>query len=514
MPDVKDGSVIDYTYTIRRRYIEELPDFYLSHQVPTKRAEVTIRYPKYLRYKGVVQNYPGYVDHFITRIDTSSHEPKIFTYPQPPPIVKETWRALNIPAVKKEKYISTLDDYRGKIKFQLSKFGIPLQSLENSWDYVAAEIRRKQQVNKRIKTDRDARKLGQQIAQTRPDKKAAMDSIFEYLNQKVRYSGSKAPFSKMSAKAVLRGKPANQAAINQTLTAMLQGAGIEAHPLLISTRKSGRINRSFPSLFQFNGQLAWSKIDGKTYFMDASFAHSQPNLIPVNTFNEAGLLLKPHSYQWIDIQPDKSAFSLNVTVDAALNRQGDLSGALRVKSAGYPAQKIRKKQAAGVSSSEIIRQAVLDGYSRIHLSKTKISKANDYGQPTEVSSHFTLKDYAVSFKHGLQFRPMVVGYLENNPFNDTTRHLPITLDAPEHLNLSFNIQLPDRMSLKKQPEDQTIRLPGAILKARYHIDGRTLRYTFHIDIYRKDFSTDLYPRLFNFYQHWAHLSHMQWFAKE
>jgi hypothetical protein len=38
MPDVQQGSIIEYKYTVERRYIEELPDFYFAHRVPTREA--------------------------------------------------------------------------------------------------------------------------------------------------------------------------------------------------------------------------------------------------------------------------------------------------------------------------------------------------------------------------------------------------------------------------------------------------------------------------------------------
>ncbi|HYW35159.1 MAG TPA: hypothetical protein VE868_07125, partial [Balneolaceae bacterium] len=363
--------------------------------------------------------------------------------------------------------------------------------------------------------DKKARKLGQQIAQTLKDKKAEQDSIFHYLNRKVTYSGSKVPFTQAGDQAVLDGQPSNQAAINQTLVAMLQGAGIDAHPLLISTRKSGRINRSFPSFFQFNGQLVYSQINGKSYFMDASFAHSQPNLIPVNTFNETGLLLKSNSYRWVNIKPTRSAYSIQVNMHAKLDRQGNLSGTMVARNAGYSAQKIRQKQAEEEPNPLIIKQGILDGYSKVQVSDASIKKATGRGDSSvKISSNFDIKNYAVSYRSGLQFRPMVVGYLKSNPFSDSTRTLPITLDAPEHLNLSYHIQLPDGMKLKTIPQDHTIQLPGAILQERYDMNGSTLHYEIHINIYHKDFPADLYPQLLNFYQRWVQLSHEQWFVEQ
>ncbi len=510
MPAVQNGSVIEYAYTVRRRYIEELPDFYLAHQVPTERAEVSVTYPKYLRYKAVKQNFDGRLNHDITTFSGRSDVPKIFTFPQPEPIIKESWSALNIPAVQKENYITSLDDYRGKIKFQLSEFGIPRQTLENSWDFVVAEIRRKQQLNERINSNRQAHELGRSISRTLSDKKAIQDSIFQYLNRTSNYSGSKAPFSSADDGGVLQGEPSDQAAINQTFVAMLRGGGIDAHPMLISSRESGRINRSFPSFFQFNGQLVYSEIDGQSYFMDASFPYSRPNLIPVEMYSESGLLLKPGGYRWLDINPAESAFAISVDIDAELDRRGALSGSLQAKTAGYPARQVRKLLAEGASNSQVIKNAVLDGYANADLTNTKLDKVGAAEGPIELSADFSLDNYAVSFTGGLEYSPMVVGFLTRNPFDDEERELPVTLDAPERLDLTYTIRIPEGMEVAGRPEDRTVRLPGAMLKETYDLEQNVLRYEFHIDISRKQFSADLYPRLLNLYNRWVQLSNNRW----
>lgn len=509
MPAVQDGSVVEYAYTIRRRYIEELPDFYLSHQVPTSRAEVSITYPRYLRYKVVPQNFSGSLQHSKTRVD-SSNAPKIFTYPQPEPIIKETWRATEIPAVKEEAYVSSLDDYRSKIKFQLSEFGIPRQALENSWDYVVEEIRRKQDILSKIGANTRAAAIGADIANVFETQEAAQDSIFRYVNAQVNFSGSTSLFSDVRDEAVLSGTPSDQAAINQTLIAMLNGAGIEAYPLLISTRESGQINTSFPSFFEFNGQLVHSKIGDETYFLDASFPHSQPNLIPVNTYNETALMLKPASYEWVDVEPEKSAFSIQVEMQARLQRDGTLSGSVVSRNIGYPSQLIRQQRSEGQMPAQIIKQAVFDGYSDVQLTAPRIQDMYSFDQPVQLKTDFTLPGYATSFSNGLEFRPMVVGYLMSNPFSQAERDLPVTLDAPEKLDLSYRITLPEGYTVEESPPNRTVELPGAMFREQYTVNGQTIAYEFHIDISRKQFSPEVYPRLLNLYERWVNLSNSSW----
>lgn len=512
MPRVEDGAILEYSYRIRRRYIEELPDFHLTNQAPTVLAKVSITYPGYLRYDAIKENFDGELKHFTQKVDTSSAA-KIFTVPQPDPILKEIYIARDIPAIEEETYISSLDDYRGKLKFKLSEFGIPRQKLENSWNLVVAELRRNQNVLEIAEKNTKARDIGKEISKVYNDPEAVQDSIFRYVKSMVNFNGSKSPYSEVADSTVLKGEPADQAAINQTLLAMLRGAGLEAYPLLISTRQFGQINKSFPSFFQFNGQLTCSFIDGQTYFMDGSFAHSQPNLIPVDTYNETGLLLKDEGYEWKEIKPAKSLFAISIKVEASLDKQGNLSGQMQAESSGYPAQVVRQKYANGQPVNAIIKEAVFDGYTNVELSDVEFSKYKSFEEPVTFKSDFALDDYATSFTDGLQFRPMIVGYLMSNPFNEDRRDLPITLDAPEKLDLVYEIQLPEGHSIREGSQNRAVELPGASLTENYNFKENTIRYEFHIDISRKRFEPELYPQLLNLYERWVELSNTSWRIK-
>ncbi len=511
MPGIEDGAVIEYTYRIRRRYIEELPDFYLSTEVPTSNAKVTINYPKYLRYKVYSENFDRHINNNVARIDTGT-VPKIFTVPQPEPIIIEEWAATDIPAVDQETYISSLDDYRGKLKFQLSEFGIPRQQLDNNWNLVVARLRRNQNPFEIAELNEEARKIGQAIADEigRNRTETIQDSIFHHVNSRMNYSGSRTPFSTTLDTKVLEGEAADQAAIAQTLLAMLRGAGISAYPLLISTRESGQINQDFPSFYQFNSQIIYSEVDGQSYFMDAAFPHSQPDLIPVETYNETGLLLKKDSFEWIDINPEKSVFDIAVSIDGQLTADGDLSGTIVSEYTGYPAQLIRNNRAQGEHESSILQETLFDGFSNISFSNIEVHQVDDYDNPVQVRSDFTIENYAISFTDGLRYSPMVVGHLMNNPFDENRRELPITLDAPEKLDVQYNIAFPSGFSVEQGNNNHSISLPGANFKESYNMSSRRMQYSYQIDIGRKNFSTDLFPQLFNLYERWVERSNTAW----
>ncbi|MEL7832446.1 DUF3857 domain-containing protein [Fodinibius sp. Rm-B-1B1-1] len=513
MPAVEDGAVIEYRYTIERRYIEELPDFYLSHEVPTENARLTITYPKYLRYDSYTENFDGALKNDIVYTDTSS-VPKVFTIPQPAPIVTERWMARDISAVEEEAYISTLDDYRGKIKFLLSEFGIPRQELENNWEVVVARIRDKTNPWERIALHRRARAVGDSIAQATEgtSQQEVQNKVYRYVNERVNFSGANTSVSDMSDGEVLAGEPADQAAINQVLVAMLQGAGIEANPVLISTRRAGRINMDFPSFYQFNGLMVQSQIGEQTHLMDAGFPYSQPGLIPTESYGNRGLVLKRNSYEWLDINPDKSLFDIQVDIDASLEKDGTLTGTVDAVQGGYPAQIARQKIADGVSDADLLRQTLFDGYPQMEIRDVTISNVDQYIEPVTLSAEFRIDDYAVSFTDGLRYKPLIVGYQSENPFSGPDRNLPITLDAPEQLDLSFTVDLPPGFSVDVD-QDRTIKFSGAEFMERYDHEPGKLNYRYQIDIDQRNFSADYFPSLYKLYKRWVDLSNSAWLIK-
>lgn len=511
MPEVEDGAILEYSYVIERRYIEELPDFFLSDKVPIEAAKLSITYPKYLRYQSLVENYDGSIQRDYVYTDTSS-VPKVFTIPQPKPVVTERWMVYDVPGIEEEEFISTLDDYRAKVKFLLSEFGIPRQQLENSWEVVVARIRDKSNPWENIRQSSDAIAKGDSIAiaLSSSPKEVIQDSIYHFLNKRAQFSGSHAPYSRASDAAVLAGEPVDQAAINQTLVAMLQGAGIEANPVLISTRKAGKINMSFPSFYQFNGQMVQSRIADETYFMDASFPHSQPGLVPVDVYGSRGLVFKQNSFGWLNINPLESTFEIQVNIDANLRSDGTLSGSINTSQQGYPAQRIRQQMADGTGNAEILKRVLFDGYPEINADSIRISNVANYDKPIELSAQFEIENYATSFTDGLKFRPMIVGYRSENPFSDTNRNFPITLDAPEKLDVSYSISLPQGYSVDDGVQNRSVSLPGADFEERYNFEQGKMNYEYHINIGRKDFSTDFFPQLYNLYKRWVDLSNTAW----
>src|SRR5690625_239483 len=137
MPTAGVCDVLEYKYTMERRYIEELPDFYFTNQVPTRKAAFYLKNSEFARYEVVPQNVSFDVHYEEHRVDTSG-VPLICTYTRPAPVYIPIWEAEDIPAGKVSSYIASLEDVRAQWKFQINELRLPRQPLDNSWEFIGA----------------------------------------------------------------------------------------------------------------------------------------------------------------------------------------------------------------------------------------------------------------------------------------------------------------------------------------------------------------------------------------
>ena len=510
MPDADQGDIIEYKYTLERRYIEELPDFYFAHRVPTRNVELYFKNSDFVRYNAVPQNNNFEIRYQEHRADTSS-VPYVFTYTRPNPVYVQTWKADDVSAVDASSFISSIDDIRAKIKFQISEFGLPRQPLENSWEFVAAQILRNDNPYTTIENALDLMQAGHDMAEIIDSDTALQDSIFRKINNSAQYNGQTSIFSNGPLERVLEGVPSSQADINLALLAVLRGAGINAYPVYLSGRDFGRINMEFPSLFQFNSMFVMSEIEGHQYFMDASFPHSLPNLIPVKLYSERGMVLTDSTHFWQEISPEKSTFSFDIYMDAALQNDGSLTGILTAETFGYPSQQIRQKLSNGEDIRSVTADTFFDVYSDVSFQKVSVNIDTLNRDRVLFEAEFSIEDYAVTFSEGIEFRPMVVGYLFSNPFESTERRVPITLDASEKLSINYSIKLPDGYTTSVSGETRSTSLAGASLFEEYLTEENKIEYSFDINITRKEFPAEVYSQLRRIYERWVELSNDTWF---
>src|SRR5206468_12238388 len=140
-------------------------------------------------------------------------------------------------------------------------------------------------------------------------------AIYDFVRNAIVWDGTNRIMTHEDLDDILEAKQGNSADINLLLTLMLDEIGIKANPVLLSTRRNGRIQKQYPITDQFDYVIARAEVGDMEYLLDATDRLRPYYLLPLRALNHLGLSVEKHSYAWITIAPTgRAATSMTATV--------------------------------------------------------------------------------------------------------------------------------------------------------------------------------------------------------
>lgn len=509
MPQVKPGTILEYRYTIRRRYIEELPDFPLMMEQPVDLAQVRLINSTFVRYH-IRESQPRQaLAYYETKADTGRIR-TIFRGRSAEPLLIQSWQASQIPALREEPLSGSLDQHRWKMRFQWSEFGNPRQYLENGWELVAAGLRRREGLFDNITGATEARALGAQLGASIPDQTARMEYLFKYVRDKAVMSVHRGITDTDDPSKVLKGEAASPALINQVLIAVLQGAGLEAWPVLATSRDFGRIEPHFPSIYAFNRVLVGVRI-GQTYHcLDGSQRWNQAFIVPEEVLHTQGLWVTDQQTQWIPLATPQSRSARQIYLKGEIDTRGLLKGELNSFHRGYEQLRLLQRREQQNDPFQVAEELLFRNTGRVrYLSGHFVEQADQSGFQLSLE----IPSYGLSFRDGLEIYPLLIGAIEQNPLISDQRSLPLQQPVPESLVFEAELRVPRGYRMPKAEDRMEVSRAGARLMLTYTQTGDLLRYRVEMDMPSLMLPADQVGELRDFYAHWLSLSQARWFLQ-
>lgn len=144
LPNVKEGSVIEFKYVLKTENIVKFPVFYFQDKIPVNSAEYTTNIPYFFTYKPI---QIGYIDlkadskvvNGSFSFDNEHHQSVNLSFNQ----LKSKYSAENIPALKEESFVDNIQNYQSSLYHELEKTNFPDEKEKNyskDWDGVAKTI--------------------------------------------------------------------------------------------------------------------------------------------------------------------------------------------------------------------------------------------------------------------------------------------------------------------------------------------------------------------------------------
>lgn len=258
----------------------------------------------------------------------------------------------------------------------------------------------------------------------------------------------------------------NSATINLLLIGLLKKAGIDAFPVVLSTRDNGMINPLNASLNKLNYVLAYVKHQDVSMLIDASDPHTIPGVVPDHCLNLVGWLIEGNERgSLIDLSPGRAS-TMKRFVMIKPSEANELIAEVTNSYEGYAyldwVAEFEKNGSEKNHGNVLLSKNIdvpIDGYTL--LSQDKVNLKASERMVVRLSEAGPLQaitedEYALN--------PFIFNDIVN-PFKSGDRLFPIDFIYPRRRSIVISMALPPGYTLKSFP--QSSRLDSPDEKAKF-----------------------------------------------
>lgn len=459
LPNVREGSIIDYRYTIHTPFgVSYNPRTWrFQQEIPVNWSEYRITIPDYFYYKMLMT---GYIQIAIN--EQKKTTTNLLTGQGAVSAMSYRFAMKNVPAFRDEAYITTEDDYLSRIDFELASYQLPgmvgvhTENISVGWDAMDKTLLDDADFGGQIKRAGFMRETAKALLAQHTDTLARVKAAHEYIRQTIKWNDEAGLWSQSGIKRVFENKKGNAADINLLLIALLREMDIEANPVILSTRSHGHINELYALLKKFNYVIGHVSIGGQDLLLDATDPFLPLGMLPVHCLNGTGRLVHPTAPRFISLLPkerDTDMYGGSFTI----SEDGEITGTLKHSYGGYSAWSVRKQFAKDGKTK------FLEGMQKKRPS-WQIEQAEF--SPLDPAKNVFSADYTITIPEAcskagerLYFKPMLTEAHGINPFKEAERLYPVDLGVPIDEVFSATYTLPTGFQVEELPKTVSMMLP-------------------------------------------------------
>jgi hypothetical protein len=510
MPNVKEGSVIEFSYMVRSPSDRMIREWDFQTSIPVNYSQFITFVPEYYvfnsRQKGYVfpkvstEQYPKSI--LLTSKERSLGNNTSFSTDKLDYMeTQTTYLAIDFPAIKDEDYINNIDNYTSSVQHELSMVkspNQPVRSYSTDWNSVVKTIYEYDdfgpELNKTGYFEEDLKKL--LVSKNTNEEKIL--AILDHVKTNVKWNDYTGYSCDNGVKKAYKEKTGNVADINLMLTAMLRYAGLTANPVLVSTRSNGIA--IFPNRTAFNYVIAAVETPNGNILLDASDKFSTPNVLPLRALNWSGRLIrKDGSSEEVDLMP-KNASNDIVFMNYSIDPEGKVTGKTRRQCTDYNALIIRGN-IYGVKEEEYLEK-LENQNSKIEISDYARANEKELLLPTIETYSFTGNNLCEIIGGKIYVSPMLFFTNEKNPFKQEVREYPVDFGFPFTDKYNITLQIPEGFMVETLPQSAVVNMQDNLGVFKFNIgtNGNLLQLNVQHQINEAIFSTEQYEMLKEYYK--------------
>jgi hypothetical protein len=479
-PNVKPGSILEYKYTLTSTYLDDFPDWYFQSDIPTRYSELNTKIPDILYYKNLVMTHQPYIQN-----------------------TAEVKSMANIPSLNAEPYMSSKKDNYERILYQLKSInaGVSSKSFSDTWQKVGEEIVEFDDFGGQFKRKLTGEDVILAKAKTLNSNDAKIAYIFNEVKNRMKWDENDSRYTNDGTSEAWDKKIGNSTEINLMVYHLLKKAGVNAYPMLVSTRTHGKANPAYPSRLQFNRTVTYFPIDSnKFYVMDATNKYNVYNEIPDNLLNGFGFAINKDDkvYEMVFLQ-NPSPVRQVVMINAEIKPDGKIGGTAQLNSFGYNREDAveRYKTDGEKKYIDYLRQ----DDNNLKISGIKFENMEADSLPLTQNVDFTL-ELAGTDENYIYLNPNIFSGLHTNPFLSENRFTDIDFGYRNNYSINGIYKMPAGYKTDVLPKSVSMAMPDNSITFRRIVgeqDGSiVVRYA--IDFKKSLYFKEDYPQFHDFFK--------------
>ncbi|TWI99467.1 uncharacterized protein DUF3857 [Mucilaginibacter frigoritolerans] len=508
-PQVKAGSIIEYSYKLTIDYEGSFPDWNFQGNLPVRYSEL----------RAAILNDYTYQMNVRAFQDFAKNTREVWRKRKTDSVGnKYEWALKDVPSYKEELYSTCREDNLESLEFFLSGIKLTtngtLRPLDRSWTQIGAEFTSDEDFGVQLKENPSVEELINKAKLfTTDNEKVAW--IFNWVKNNFKWNDSNSPYT-ADIKKAWQTKIGNSTEINLILYKLLIKAGIKCYPLLVSTRDNGKVIESYPQMRAFNKADINICINDNTQslILDASDKLNTFDNTPFDVLNTTGLLIDAGfncywgaKYHFISnrsylISIKNETPSRKVIFnDAEILPGGKLKGTTQVESFSYA--KIDKMNTFKSLEESKYIEYLKNGDNSLKVISFRRNNTDKDNLPLLEEIDFQQDlSAAGSDETYIYANPNLFTGFYTNPFLSEKRNAPIDFGYLNSFNVTDRFKIPKGFKIESLPRNVSLIMPDKSINFRRFAaqDGEYIMIHYVINNTQSVFTSNQYISIHDFYK--------------
>ncbi len=479
-PDVRPGSVIEFSYLWSTPDPYNYPDWFFQATLPTRYSEFDASFSPLYVFNVFQKSYRPTLKDTIINIKS-------------PMGVRHIWALGNIKSYQEEAFMDYPEDYIEGVVLKrfrwyntLTHAGNEMLDDEDFGSQLKKKLDNEEQIiaNARaLKTDGDKIKY-----------------VFDTVKRAMKWNKTDRWYTVAGVKKAWHEQTGNSTEINLILYHLLKAANVNVLLMTLKTRENGKLDPDYISLAQMNKTVVYYPIDTLNYYvLDATN--------PYNTYNNIPLDL--NGLTTVSVDADNKIFKLVplkygaarevILINGNISTGGKLAGITQISSTGYGREKYLKRFDK-LGEKEYISELQTNN-NGLRIDSLKIQNVQTDTLPLTQTLSFK---YNLTEPDGnyMYFNPNLFTGFEINPFLSEERISNIEFGSINTYSVNGRYQIPKGYKVDVLPTQTSLVMPDKSINFRRTIGEAegVISVQYLINFKRSFFTQQEYRSIRDFYK--------------